>query len=264
MTSVSQPSINLAIEGLGFGVDLSISGSLAEDAYLRVADAWSGALRPFARAERVLRVRAGVGSEEADLADLDLDVLLHNLSQLVTQTVIEERAGDLMMFHAAGLAHPSTGATVALVAPSGTGKTTVSRLLGQSWGYVSDETVGFDESLTVLPYRKPLSVLQGTGYLKAQESPERLGLREPPAHLALTAVVLLERDAAVDTVEVEEVRTVAALPLLAEQTSYLTRHEQPLHRLADALEATGGLRLVRYRSAEDLAALVGDLIGEPA
>ena len=56
-------------------------------------------------------------------------------------------------------------------------------------------------------------------------------------------------------------RTVHALAALAPQTSYLARLDKPLHRLAETLEATGGLRVVRYREAERLRPLVDELVG---
>ena len=225
-----------------------------------IAQAWSGALRDGGPAE----LTVSVSSDEASSADLisdDLGVVLHHLSQLVTQVAIEARAGQLMMFHAAGLAHPVSGATVALVAPSGTGKTTISRSLGTALAYISDETVGFDASLSVLPYRKPLSVIQSGEAVKSQHSPGELGLLDSPSTPTLAAVVFLERDSTCAGLEVSDVRTVAALPLLAEQTSYLSRHARPLGLLADALEATGGLRLARYREAEDLQPWLTELVG---
>ena len=56
-------------------------------------------------------------------------------------------------------------------------------------------------------------------------------------------------------------RTVEALPALAEQTSALQRHERPLHMVAEHLHRTGGLRRVSYREAEDLLPVVAQLIG---
>jgi hypothetical protein len=84
--------------------------------------------------------------------------LLQGLTQQVTGAAIRARAGSLMMFHAAALCDQSTGATLAVVAPGGTGKTTVVRTLGRGRGYVTDETVGVEHDGSVVPYLKPLSV----------------------------------------------------------------------------------------------------------
>ena len=55
-------------------------------------------------------------------------------------------------------------------------------------------------------------------------------------------------------------RTVLARAELAPQTSYLSRLPRPLHRLADALVATGGLRVVSYREAGSLLPVVRELM----
>lgn len=258
MAGMRQVPRVVAISALGVAIDISVVG---DEAASRVADAWSGARRIDGSAERVVTVSSGGSGEAADIVSEDVEAVLHHLSQKVTQVAIEARAGDLMMLHAAGLADPATGATVALVAPSGTGKTTLCRTLGDEFAYVSDETVGFDDSLTVRPYRKPLSVVRETSAYKDQCSPDALGLVPAPDSVSLAAVVLLERTDQVAELEVADLRTVAALPLLAVQTSYLSRHRRPLGFLADALERTGGMRHVRYRSAGDLRPLLVDLLG---
>ena len=113
----------------------------------------------------------------------------------------------------------------------------------------------------MLPYRKPLSIVRAGAGLKSQVSPDQIQLLAAPEKPTLAAIVLIERDESVADLEISEVRTVAALPLLAEHTSYLTRHERPLGFIADALEATGGLRVVRYRDVDDLRPLVAELTG---
>lgn len=251
----------VSIEALGVAIDILVSGRLADEASSRIARAWSDALRLGGPCAATLRVHAGQASATADLFSEDLDLLLHHLSQLVTRVAIEQRAGDLMMLHAAGLADPATGATVALVAPSGTGKTTICRALGEEFAYVTDETVGFDTSLRVSPYRKPLSVVQAGHAYKEQVSPRELGLVASPQRLCLAAIVVLERITGFSGVDISDVRTAAALPVLAPETSYLGVHEHPLHFLADALEQTGGLRRVRYGAAADLAPLLRELLG---
>ena len=59
-----------------------------------------------------------------------------------------------MSLHAAGLADRD-GRALALVAASGTGKTTAARTLGGTLGYLSDETVSSAADSTSFPTPSP-------------------------------------------------------------------------------------------------------------
>lgn len=254
----------IGVEALGVAIDIDVVGARADHVGPIIARAWSGAVRAGGAPARTLRIGTDGSDTSVELGSDEDEHLLHHLSHVVTQAAIEARAGELMMLHAAGLADPRSGRTVALVAPSGTGKTTLCHGLGTEYGYVSDETVGFDAGLTVRPYRKPLSIVQPGAHLKTQVSPDDLGLGAVPHRATLASIVFLERDAEATTLDVSEVRTIAALPLLAEHTSYLGRHRRPLGFLAEALESTGGLRVARYRDVEELRPLVDALlVGAP-
>jgi hypothetical protein len=201
----------------------------------------------------------GLGSGY-DVVGRDLEELLHVLSPAVTQRAIAANRGELVMLHAAALADPGTGATAVLVAPSGTGKTTASRALGQRFAYLSDETAAITRDGRVLPYRKPLSVIED-GPFKAQYSPSRLGLltTDRPCHLA--ALLVIERDTAhVGAPAVERMDDVDAIAALAPQSSYLPSMERPLHRLAEVIEMAGGAHHVTYVEAATLQAVVEDLL----
>jgi ABC-type hemin transport system ATPase subunit len=182
---------------------------------------------------------------------------------MLTTWAIEQRAGRLLMFHAAALCNPATGATVLLVGPSGIGKTTLARTLGTSMGYLSDETAGVTSDGFVVSFPKPLSVLpEDGGAVKAQVAPADLGLIRPPDEAHVAAVVLLDRrPAAPVQASVEHVPTVRAIAELAEHTSYLSRLNAPLDRIAALLTATGGLRRVTYREAASLQPMVHELAG---
>src|SRR5690606_13126271 len=79
------------------------------------------------------------------------------LTQRITHALIGRRRGELLMLHAGAVCNPTTGAAIAYVAPGGTGKTTLTRLLGQRYGYITDETVGVEPgSWRIHPYQKPL------------------------------------------------------------------------------------------------------------
>ncbi len=62
---------------------------------------------------------------------------LRQLTQEVTTAAIRAHAGSLLMFHATALSNQDTGASIAFVAPGGTGKTTLVRTLGHGRGYVT-------------------------------------------------------------------------------------------------------------------------------
>jgi hypothetical protein len=197
------------------------------------------------------------------LTAADARSAMDRLSSAITVAVVTRRAGTLLMLHACGLADPDTGATLALVASSGTGKTTLARTLGTTWGYVSDETVAIDEDGGVLPYPKPLSWLgEPDAVVKDQLAPEDCGLLPVRSDLRIAAIVLLDRRAdGPRTPQVDLVATVPALAALAPETSYFTQQPTPLQRLARVLTGTGGLRRVTYAEAADLHGTVAGLLG---
>jgi hypothetical protein len=184
-------------------------------------------------------------------------MVLHDLSSRVTLTVIERQAGRLWMLHGAALADPISGATVALVAPSGTGKTTASRILARRFGYVTDETVGVARDLRVHAHPKPLSVVRTGTEVKDQVAPADAGLLPTPAAPTLSAVVLLRRDGT-RRARLERLRTSMAIAALAPETSYLGRLPRPLSFLADILAQVGAFE-AHYREAADLEPLVAGL-----
>lgn len=191
----------------------------------------------------------------------DVGELRDRLARVLTLHAIDARAGDLLLLHAAAVCEPSTGATVALVGASGSGKTTAARELGRTFGYVTDETLGVQDDGSVVPYPKPLSVVQG-GPAKEQLGPEVAGLR-PTGRAApwLAAVLLLDRDPALAAPRIEPVRVTDVVAPLFGQISYLSRRGRPLARLQRLVEATGGLRVLRYADARDLVPVVREVLG---
>lgn len=258
-----------------FGVPAAVRwdrGINADDA-VRLADAWSrcraddaepaasaGAHtgrsgEPHESGARAVRATLAVGrSAPFAVAGETFAEFASELTSFLTMAAIEERAGELMMLHASGLADPETGRTVALVARSGMGKTTATRVLATQFGYVSDETVAIERSGRILPYPKPLSVIDAPAPApKVQRGPDELGLAPAPAEARLGAVVLLERQAGLDAAVVERVGHADALVDLAPQTSALARIERPLAWLCTILDACGGAVRVRYTEAHQLA-----------
>ena len=190
----------------------------------------------------------------------DVAVALARLSTTMNQTVAERRADDLLMLHAAALAHPETGRTVALGATSGTGKTSACVALGKTFGYLSDEIAGIAADGSMVPYPKPLSVLTSAGP-KTQPSPDELGLARPTDPVRIGAVLLLERSAdGPERPELVEVATVDAMAEIAANTFQLVALDRPLQRLAAVLRAVP-VRRVRYREAETLGPVLAELLG---
>lgn len=210
--------------------------------------------------------RSGVHHIVAPAGCADPAVAMESLTTAVTLAGIERHRGRSLMFHAAGLADPVTGGTAVLVAASGTGKTTAARRLGRDLGYVSDETVCVDPAdLGIAPYPKPLSVVRGPGEPKEQVSPDDLGLHPLRGPAALRALLLLERDPAQEHPHVTDpLPLVTALATLVPNISALPALPRPLRTLVRAIDACGGVRAVRYREIDDVAAHVHRLATVPA
>ncbi len=177
-----------------------------------------------------------------------------------TNLAIRSRRGSRLLFHGAALAHPSLGTAIALVAESGTGKTTATRHLGRELAYLTDETVSISlepgDDYRVEPFAKPLSTLEGGVRPKVQHSPESLGLM--PASLALdtrlVAVAVLDRIRdEVDEIGpkapehnpdrpsgVSRLQLVDAIAELVGQTSSLTAVPRGLVAFATMLDECGG------------------------
>ncbi len=183
---------------------------------------------------------------------------MHLLSQQITSTAIDARAGEAIMLHAAAIANPESGATLAVVGASGAGKTTWVQIHGSNRRYLSDETVLITPDLTMVGVPKPLS-LGESGTLKQQLAPEQFGLAQTDGTERLAGLWLLDRDGTAPA-QLTAVELLDALPLLAHQASYLAAMDQPLQQLAAVVTACGGLSRAQYREAADLADLVAEAI----
>ncbi|MDR7086172.1 hypothetical protein J2X11_001011 [Aeromicrobium panaciterrae] len=180
---------------------------------------------------------------------------MHLLSQDVTRAAIDARAGQAVMLHAAAIANPDSGAALAVVGASGAGKTTWVQANGGNRRYISDEAVLITSDLQIFGIPKPLSL--GHYGIKEQVAPVEFGLSEANGTEYLAGLWILDRDDAATTL-LEDVEILDALPLLAQQASYLNALAQPLHQLAAVVSGSGGLRRARYREASDLSELVAE------
>lgn len=190
-----------------------------------------------------------------------------DIVSMLTLAGINSAAGSRLMFHAGGISDPESGRSLALVAKSGTGKTTAVRNLAQQFGYLSDETIAIDpESLQILPYPKPLSILGPDGRRpKRQHSPEELNLLQAGPDPILHKIAILHRVPGSTDLQTEPLGTAEALQLLVPDSSSISRLERGLVVLAEVLERTGGAVRITYAENAQLAPLVPELLGqEPA
>jgi hypothetical protein len=187
--------------------------------------------------------------------------LAENLTSRLTLAAILANAGVLTMLHACGVADPATGAVVALVAKSGTGKTTAACELARTYGYVTDETVAISPDGSVVPYPKPLSVKQGLGKAKDQVGPDELKLLPAPAKPFIQSIVLLNRVESAHPIapELERVPLADALLALIPDSSSQAELAEPLQSLCRLIDTVGGVWQVTYSEAGGLPAALEPL-----
>ena len=246
----------LRVTGLGAAVTLRADTPATEALLPRLRRAWSWCLDPAPDA-----IDAGE-VEVFDGAD-DEEAMMQRLTQRVTQALLTARAGQLFLFHAAALCHPTTGATVVAIAPSGTGKTTLAAAMGRRYDYLTDETAGILDDGRIVAYPKPLSLRQSAP-AKVETSPDDLGLVRPAVAARLAAVVLLRREP--DTRPVPDVLELPLLDGIAEmapESSSLYVMQNPLRRLRDLLAPVEPVLQVTYADVSQLDGLVAELVGRP-
>jgi energy-coupling factor transporter ATP-binding protein EcfA2 len=227
----------VVVEAIGVPVGIPVSGATAA----RLRHQWSRALTDRA-AVRTVDVATG---EPDDAAAFDYAVTTR-----VTLAALDATAGKRINLHAGAVADDA-GRALAVVGPSGSGKTTAIGLLATRLGYLSDETVSVDDSLTVHAHPKPLSVVvdPATPLAKGSVSPDDLGLGVPPESSYLHRIVLLHRGT--DDAGLVPVPAARAIVEIVEQSSSLVHLDQPIRRLADLIDACGGAWGLHYREFED-------------
>jgi hypothetical protein len=187
------------------------------------------------------------------------------LASRLTGDGIRRLRGRYVMLHACGVSDDA-GRVLALVARSGSGKTTAATHLGRlGFGYVTDETVAIDPSGEVLPYPKPLSVVDAefAGGPKVQHGPDDLGLGRPPASLHLARLVLIDRKPGHEQgARLERLPLLDGLLELIPQTSSLSHLHRPLQTTCRLLDTSGGLYRLSYTEIDDAAALLRQLLAK--
>ena len=272
-------SVTVVVRGLSAAVPIVLGGSRAAELADAVRAAWSRCVAPAPDALAAAPGHAALLAEgeaapalvdgDRVVSSTDLDRLMQSLTQAVTTSLIAARTGRFLMFHAGGVSLPD-GRSLVMVAPGGTGKTTLTRRLAgaagpgpDALGYLSDETVGLDPASGVIhPYPKPLSLRPRDGRgPKLETSPDALGLGVAPAVPRLAQLVLLRRprDHA-GPPRLTPLPTLDAIVALTPETSALGRLQRPLHTFEDVLLGLPPVRLVEYAEGSEVAPLLRQLL----
>lgn len=238
----------VTVTGLGVRVNVDLNRtSLDPDEF---AALWVRCLAPGGEAGPTVEISSGATQESA--------------TQQITQALIAARAGELLMLHAGGVAHPETGRALVFVAPGGTGKSTLTRALGARYGYLSDETIGIDpDTLEIHPYPKPITLATEHGQPKRENSPGALGLVPAPASPVLADLVVLRRTPGRDRAAFTPLGVLDTLAMIAGETSSLSRLPRPLHLMADVHRRAGGTLIEYGESAQIMDWCMARLDGSP-
>ena len=243
------------------GVTIEIAAA-DEDTRSRLARQWSRAAVAAPSDEAADTVHAPSGPAELE------DARDYALTTQVTLAALRATAGGRYNLHAGGLAD-ADGRVLAVVAPSGTGKTTATRLLAGRLGYVSDETVSITPDGVVHPHAKPLSLVTDPEHpgQKEQRSPDELGLGPTPGSARLGRFVVLRRGVP-DPRGLVRLEPMEALLNLIEQSSSVSQAADPLVTLLSLVQSTGGVWALEYdeigEHLDELEALLArDIVTEP-
>ena len=255
---------HLRIAALDTALELMVAPQAPATFVSAVERAWSRCLVAPPEASSPVRTLPVATPEQND--EESIRAALQRLSQDVTLSLITAQTGHLIMLHAGAVSDPDTGSGLVFVAASGTGKTTLARLLGRTYSYLTDETVGIDPTTgRIHPYPKPLSVAHDDRHRKVETSPDDLELRHSPADVTVKRVVLLDRETGPRRpVRAEELGTIDAIEALLPQTSALNRLPRPLHALTDLFDRAGPVIRLTYHEASDLVPLAPQLLEQTA
>lgn len=188
----------------------------------------------------------------------------YDLSRELTRKGLMRLRGRVTLLHAAALADES-GRTLALVAPSGGGKSTATRVLGRHLGYLSDETLVLLADHRIAPHPKPPSLVVDPDdrWRKHEPAPDELGLGPTPGQARLARLLTLDRDAEVTRPTIEPVGLVDQLLAVLPETSSTWLVPNGLDRLARAVTVGGPPARLRYDEVDTCHDLVREHLAAP-
>ncbi len=244
----------LHVRAMGVTVEIAVPDQPTRD---RLARQWSRAVVPAPDEPAAAHTTAQPGPKETE-ASRD-----YGLTTQVTMAALRATAGRRINLHAGGVADERRR-VLAVVGPSGTGKTTATVALARRLGYVSDETVSIDAAGTVAPHPKPLSVVVDPQRLRNKEqlSPDDLGFLPTPDEGRLARLVVLHRGAE-GRRGLARLATAEGMLQLIEQSSSLAQVPRPLQVLMGLIEECGGLWTLAYDEIEDHVDELVELLDEP-
>ncbi|MFC6352568.1 hypothetical protein ACFP6B_01480 [Rothia nasimurium] len=204
------------------------------------------------------------GLETTTIDSSDEGLAAERLTVHVTMHLLKAHAGNKHLLHAAVLGDAESGQAVGLVAASGTGKTTAASALGASFAYLSDETAVVNvDDLSIMPYPKPLSVIEEENAPKVQYDPAHRGLKvaAPEQSYTLSHLVILDRDKTGQaSVSWERLPLDEALFMIVLQSSGVQQMPQGLAELAGLLNRVGGAIKLTYSEITETLPFFRDLL----
>lgn len=256
----------VTVGGIGATVRVRLDGSRSGELSTEFRRVWSRCLVADQPGE--VDVRADLfepgqtrpsHGDDGRITDCEVGPLLQRATQAITAKLVAKQVGKLILLHAGAVSHPATGASLVFVAPGGTGKTTLSRLLGTKYGYLTDETVGITADGRILPYPKPLSIRDGSASHKRETSPDELELLPAPPNPWVRQIVLLRRSRLASG-RASELSLINAIAALTPESSSLSKLDKGLHRLADLIDATSPVQRWTYSEAEQMVTTARSLL----
>jgi hypothetical protein len=237
----------LRLSLLGSTADVSVP---APDQLVALERAWA----------RCLDETAAVPGDAATVAILanENDAGGHALLAQLTDEAAGAVPDGTVAFRASAVA----GADGRVLGLFGVGRSTATTTLAaDGFGYVTDQLLAVDRGGCVVALPGPLAsgVPAVDGTQPPLRGPDELGLARADGALSLAHVVLLDRATEGHPAAVEPVDLLEALLGLATCLTHPWRLDQPLQRVCEVLEGSGGaLRLV-YEDPADAAALLDEL-----
>jgi energy-coupling factor transporter ATP-binding protein EcfA2 len=244
----------LYVRLMGKTIELTV---LDEESRDRLAHQWARALVDAPDEPAVATIAATQGTSDTE-QERD-----YTLTTQLTMAGLVATAGERLNLHAGGVADEQ-GRVLAVVGPSGAGKTTATRLLAGRLAYLSDETVSIAPDGVVSAHPKPLSVLVDPEQRQRKEqlSPDDLGLLPTPTNGTLARLVVLHRSPEVAS-RLVRLDTITGLLELIEQSSSLAQLPDPLRTMLRLMGACGGVWGLEYAEiGEQLDTLVELLRGD--